>query len=369
MIGHSIYELDTPAMLLDMDLVEANIRRTARLTSDLGVRLRPHTKTHKLPSIAHLQQRLGAKGITVAKLGEAEVMADAGIDDIFIANQLIGDRKLARLKALAGRIRVLLGVDHRVQAEALSRVFGPGDRPIEVMVEVDTGQNRTGVAPGRDALDLARVVADLPGLRFLGIYTHEGHDYGVPDRTALAKAARKAQDDMVETAHMIRDVLGACEVSMGSTPSLIHGEFRSGIDELRPGTSVFYDASMANLIGHTDWCAATVLATVVNKPTPQRMVIDAGAKALTSDRRAEGTILHTPGFGRLVGEEGVYLASLSDEHGVVEHPCAAAYEIGEKVRVIPNHICPCINLYDTVYAIRGGVVEACWTVAARGKIQ
>src|SRR5690606_12425500 len=228
------------------------------------------------------------------------------------------------------------------------------------------GQARTGVPPGEAALRLAKEVAALPGLKLRGIFTHEGHDYGVPDREALRRVARQSQDDMVETAAMIREALGHCEVSMGSTPSLILGEFRDGIDELRPGTSVFYDASMANVVGHTDWCAATVLATVVNKPTPTRIVLDAGAKALTSDRRSETTILGTPGFGKLVGEENVFLKSLSDEHGVVEGECAQNYAIGQKVRVIPNHICPCTNLYDVVYACRDGIVQAVWPVAARG---
>ena len=155
---------------------------------------------------------------------------------------------------------------------------------------------------------------------------------------------------------------------MGSTPSLFARKFHAGIDELRPGTAVFNDGSHANFLGHTDWCAATVLATVVNLPAPNRVVVDAGAKALTSDQRGP-SILENSGFGMVVGRPDATIVSLSDEHGVLSVPDAGAYTIGNVIRIIPNHICPCVNLYDHAFVARNGIVQEVWEVSARGQSQ
>ena len=367
-VGHPLHELDTPALIIDTDILTLNISRIVEIASEAGSRLRPHIKTHRMLEVARRQIAAGANGICCAKTGEAEVFADGGIDDIFIANQVVGTRKLRRLQVLAEQVRLAVGVDHREHINSLGDAFHNG-RSIDVNIEIDVGQARTGVAESRSALALARQILDTPGLELRGIYTHEGHDYGASDQSDLLGIADRAQIQMLVIATDIRNATNAdCEVSMGSTPSLLARSFREGIDELRPGTAVFNDGSHANFLGHTDWCAASVLATVVNRPSRNRVVIDAGAKALTSDKRGP-SILENRGFGLVVGRPEATIVSLSDEHGVLEVPTAEAYAIGDVIRVIPNHICPCVNLYDHAYATRNGIVDSIWDVSARGQSQ
>jgi D-serine deaminase-like pyridoxal phosphate-dependent protein len=367
-VGRQLHELDTPALLIDTQVLATNISRTSAIAKEAGARLRPHIKTHRMLDVAHQQMAAGAQGICCAKTGEAEVFADGGIDDIFIANQVVGAPKLRRLQSLAERVRLAIGVDHPEQVESLRHAFADS-RSIDISIEVDVGQARTGVSDRSSALALARQVLDASGLNLRGIYTHEGHDYNARDAADLAAIADKAQTHMLEIAEEVRSATGtSCEVSMGSTPSLLAGVFRNGIDELRPGTAVFNDGSHANFLGHTDWCAATVLATIVNQPAPNRVVIDAGAKALTSDRRGPG-ILENIGFGLVVGRPEATIVSLSDEHGVLNVPDADSYRIGDQLQVIPNHICPCVNLYDYAYATSNGLITDIWRVSARGQSQ
>ena len=367
-IGQPVDVLDTPALVLDLRVVEGNIARTVEIAQAAGARLRPHIKTHRMLAVARLQVEAGAEGICCAKTGEAEVFADGGIDDIFIANQVVGAAKMRRLRALAERVRLAVGVDHPDQIDLLSQAFHGAD-PLDISIEIDVGQRRTGVVEPHEAVDLAQRILNSPGLALRGVYTHEGHDYAARDDSDLDVIADQAQRQMSEAAQAIRDATGAaCEVSMGSTPSLFARKFHPGIDELRPGTAVFNDGSHANFLGHTDWCAATVLATVVNRPAPDRVVVDAGAKALTSDRRGP-SILENSGFGMVVGRTDATIVSLSDEHGVLSVPDAGAYGIGEVIQIIPNHICPCVNLYDHAFVARDGIVRDVWEVSARGQSQ
>ena len=367
-IGRPVEELDTPALVLDLDILDANIARTAEIAQNAGARLRPHIKTHRMLAVAQRQIDAGAQGICCAKTGEAEVFADGGIDDVFIANQVVGAAKMRRLRALAEQVRLAVGVDHSEQIKLLSQAFRGAD-PLDLSIEIDVGQRRTGVVEPQEAVSLARHVLDAPGLVLRGVYTHEGHDYAARDAADLAVIADRAQRQMLDAAQAIRVATGAaCEVSMGSTPSLFARKFHPGIDELRPGTAVFNDGSHANFLGHTRWCAATVVATVVNRPAPDRVVVDAGAKALTSDRRGP-SILENSGFGMVVGRPDATVVSLSDEHGVLSVPDAGAYGIGEVLRIIPNHICPCVNLYDHAFVARNGIVQEVWVVSARGQSQ
>ena len=367
-VGHPLHELDTPALIIDTDILDLNINRIIEIVSAAGSRLRPHIKTHRMLEVAHRQIAAGASGICCAKTGEAEVFANGGIDDIFIANQVVGTRKLQRLQVLADRVRLAVGVDDREHIHILGDAFQNG-RSIDVNIEIDVGQARTGVADSPSALALARQILDTPGLKLRGIYTHEGHDYGASDQSDLLGIADRAQIQMLSIAADIRNATNAdCEVSMGSTPSLLARSFRPGIAELRPGTAVFNDSSHANFLGHTDWCAARVLATVVNRPSRNRVVIDAGAKALTSDKRGP-SILENRGYGLVVGHPEATIVSLSDEHGVLDVPNTDAYAIGAVIQVIPNHICPCVNLYSHAYAARNGIVHAIWDVSARGQSQ
>lgn len=369
-IGLAVEELDTPCVIIDLDKMKANIDRVVGFATQHGVKYRPHTKTHKIPAIAHLQLAAGASGITVARPGEAEVMAAAGIDDIFIAHIVVGAGKIRRMAALARRVRLAVGVDNLDQARMLSQVFRYEAAPLDVMIEIDTGHLRAGVQPPA-APALAAQIARLPGLRVRGIFTHEGHDYYARSLDELATIAANAQQQMVTAGRQVSEVLGyRCWVSIGSTPSLASHVLLEGIDEIRPGTCVFYDAAQAGVLGHTDWCAATVMATVISTPAADRAVVDAGSKTLTSDRREGESLLATRGYGIIVGHPDLEIARLSEEHGVIVGAGAGhRFKVGDRVRIIPNHICTVINLRDHVYGVRDGRVEVIWEVAARGRSQ
>ena len=368
-IGRAVEDLETPALVIDVAVLNANVARLVESARKAGARLRPHVKTHRMVEVAARLRLAGAEGICCAKVGEAEAFADAGFDDIFIANQVVGPARLRRLVELAARTRLAIGVDHAEHVRALGAAFAASNATIDVAIEIDTGQQRTGVATAAAAVELAHQTQRTEGLNLRGIYTHEGHDYQAADPAGVHAAAAEAQQLMASVAAAIQAATGApCEVSIGSSPSFLLESFHAPIDELRPGTAVFNDASHAHLLGHTEWCAASVLATVVNLPAPNRAVIDAGAKALTSDRRGPGVLANT-GHGIVVGHPEAVITSVSDEHGVIAVPDVSVFTIGQTLRVIPNHICPCVNLYDHAFAVRGGIVEAVWHVTARGRSQ
>lgn len=365
--GTRIADLETPSVLIDLDRVEANLRRAAATAEASGVTLRPHTKTHKSPYFARRQMVHGASGITVAKVGEAEVMATAGLTDIFIANTIYGAEKARRIRTLAERITLSVGVDHIDQARLLSEAMTGAAVPLSIMVEVDTGSRRGGVAPAA-VVPLAQLVAAMPGLAVRGVYTYEGYTASALNLDALIDVQRVAQALMVQTGQAVGQALGITPViSIGSTPGLLSGAgYLPGITEIRPGTYIFLDASQAVLAGGVEHCAATVLATVVSRPAATRAILDTGSKALTSDTRPAG-IGKTSGHGQLM-DLGLTVARLSEEHGVIDEG-AAQLQVGQKVRVLPNHICPVINLFNEVIGVRNGVVEVVLPVEARGRLQ
>jgi D-serine deaminase-like pyridoxal phosphate-dependent protein len=338
----------------------------AALAKSLGVSLRPHIKTHKTPQIARLQIASGAVGITCAKLGEAEVMADAGIDDILIAYPIVGELKIRRLLALMERARIIVALDSHHVAEALSAAMVAADRVLEVYIEVNTGQDRAGVLVGEPTVTFATEITRLPGLRIVGIMSHEGHANHQP-RDLIRSIAVEAGQRMVETAEAIRGHgVDLQVVSVGSTPASAYTPSVTGITEMRPGTYVFRDASGFQFgIFGPDRCAARVVSTVVSRPAPDRCVIDTGSKSLTSDKNAG-----YPGYGYIVGHEGATIARLNEEHGVVEiPPDATGLNTGDRIEIIPNHICPVVNLMDELTIIREGIIVDRWPVAARGKIR
>lgn len=361
---NAIPDLPTPALLVDLDRVDANLRRAQAYADAQGTSLRPHTKTHKSPTFARRQLEEGAIGICVAKLGEAEVMIAAGIDDVFMANTTFGTDKAARAAALAQRARFSIGVDHARQLQQLSDAMHGQARPLQVMIEVDTGAGRGGVSPAAVRV-LAQRARELPGIRLRGLYSYEGYTYGARDIDELTTVHRQAQATMAALA--TDDAVGFDEppvVSMGSTPSLLANvPIMDGITEIRPGTYIFLDAAQARLAGGTEHCAAHVIATVVSVH-PGRAILDAGSKTLTSDARAGG-VTGTRGHGLLVDHDLV-VTRLSEEHGVVEHPGADRLEVGEKVRILPNHVCPVVNLFPSMVLLRGGRVERELDIAARG---
>lgn len=351
----TIDDLDTPAVLIDLDRVEANLGRAQAYADAHGLRLRPHIKTHKLPELARLQVELGAVGITCQKIGEAEVMADAGLDDILLTFNLLGRAKLTRLAALARRVRLTVSVDNETVARALSAAMDEAGLALPVLVECDTGAERCGVQSADEAVALARAVTALPGLRFAGLMTYPPKQRAVEVNAWLAEAQAAIEAVGIECR----------SVSNGGTPDLYSAHQVVVATEHRPGTYVYSDRSLvAGGFGTFDECALRVLATVVSRPTAGRAILDAGSKTLSSDT------LGLPDYGHILEYPQLVLAKLSEEHGHVD--CSASNArpaIGERVTVIPNHACVVSNLFDTVYGVRGDRVERAFTVAARGLVQ
>ncbi len=363
-------QIDTPALLIDVDITAENIADMQRRADRLGVALRPHIKTHRMTHFAKAQVAQGAAGIACAKIGEAEVMAQAGITDIFIANEVVGTMKYERLKALHRQITIRSGVDSAFQIDQIDAVFAGEERPFEVLIEFEVGENRSGVITHDQLTDLVKHILTKKHVRLRGIFSHEGHTYKADDKEDCVAKAHVAYERTLAAAEIIRSLGGNCDiVSIGATPSIMHGAFLPGITELRLGTYVFFDLGQGSAIADLSHCSATVLTSVISKPTPERIVLDAGAKSLVSQNRSGG-ICSTNGFGYVMGSENVRIDSLFDEHGLILN---AEYQkevsLGDKIRVIPSHICPTVNLYDEAYLISKGEVVGKVAVDCRGKSQ
>jgi D-serine deaminase-like pyridoxal phosphate-dependent protein len=353
-------------MLVDETLMEQNISEMQALANSFGAQLRPHVKTHKTPQIALRQISAGARGITCAKLGEAEVMAEGGVEDILMAYPVVTDLKISRLLSLMERVRMIVALDSIEAAEGLSRALSRHDRTLEIYVEVNTGQNRAGQLAGDDATRLALEIARLPGLHVVGVMTHEGQTHTLP-ADKIAAGAREAGEKLVATAEAIRRAgLAITEVSVGSTPSSMYTPSVGGITEMRPGTYVFRDTTgFAYGVYGPDRCAARVLATVVSHPARDRAVVDSGSKTLALDM-SHGH----PGHGYIIGHPASVIERLSEEHGVVATAAGdPGFRIGERVEIIPNHICPSLNLLDELHILRDGQIIDIWPIAARGRVQ
>lgn len=355
MTGGRVIDVETPAVVVDRDVLERNIARMADLTTERGFALRPHVKTHKIPEIAALQVAAGAVGVTVATIGEAEVFVDHGATDVFVAYPLwFTPAKAARLAALLDRARVGIGVDSAAAALNAGRYL----RGVEVLVEVDSGHHRSGVL-AHEVVPVAVAARDA-GLPIVGVFTFPGHSYG-PD--AAAAAALGEREALVTAAEHLRAAgFAVGTLSGGSTPSLAATE-AGGATEVRPGVYVFGDAQQWEL-GHAapDDIALTVLATVVSVHG-DRIILDAGSKVLGADRAAWAT-----GHGRLLDHPGARITALSEHHATVEFPDGSPPpRLGERLRTVPNHVCATLNLVDEVVVARGGEIETRWNVAARGR--
>lgn len=361
------FELDTPSLLIDFNKLENNIAVMQKIADNNGVKLRPHTKTHKTPYIAHMQQRAGSRGITVAKLGEAEVMNAAGIDDILVAFPLQGAAKMERLLRLAERAHMRVSLDSIKVAQDISDAASQRGLKIPFYVEVDPGLHRVGLPPREATRDFVRQVTKLPGIEFIGLLTHAGQVHSVKTLEEVMAVGKSEGEQMVETAEMIRaDGIAVQEVSVGSTPTARFAAQVQGVTEIRPGTYVFYDTMQVNKFACAwDDCAQTVLLTVVAKH-PDRLIFDGGSKTLTSDRGPGGAAT----FGTVVGFPNLEIYALSEEHAHVRIAGKGALpHIGDKVRVIPNHACAVMNLHNQFVATRGDEVIGSFDIAARGKIQ
>jgi D-serine deaminase-like pyridoxal phosphate-dependent protein len=363
---------DTPEVVIDLHRLRRNIERTAAAAAEHGIDLRPHVKTHKLPSVAALQIEAGATGIQVAKLSEAEVFAAAGFTDIFIGYPLVGARKIARLLELLETTasKISVAADAVEVAIPLAEGAARAGITVPVVIEVDTGLHRLGAQPGRATVELASRLADLKGIEVAGLFTHEGHVYtqahSMEEKRAMTREACAA---IAETAELVRaSGIPVTTVSVGSSGTFRFAIECADITEVRPGTYVFNDLSQLHQgAARPEYLAAFVVATVVGRPEPTRAVVDAGSKVLTSDR------LLTPdpslSFGAVAGYPGAYVSRLSEEHGLLELPANAEIRIGDRVAILPNHICPVINLADSVSVIADGVLAERWVVAARGRVK
>lgn len=365
-----VTDIETPAVTVDLVRLHRNIRGMAEAARQAGVALRPHTKTHKLPGIAHWQIDAGAAGITVAKVAEAEVMAASGLKDIFIANEIVTPSKISRLAALARRVQISVGVDSREGAEALSRGAVSEGVTLHVVIEVNVGLNRCGVLPGQPVLALAQYIQTLPGLHLEGIFTHGGHAYGATtfeERDAIGRAEGQGVADSARL--LAEHGISVERVSVGSTPTARSAASVPGVTEVRPGNYVFYDAMQVGLgVATWDDCALRIAATVISRPDAHRAVIDAGSKILGAERGSN--LSQVRGHGHVVEYPHALLARLSEEHGVItfEEPSEAP-RIGERVTVIPGHACPVANLVDKVYLVENERVAAAWPVLGRGKVE
>ena len=361
LLGRPLADLPTPAPVVDLDILEANIAAMAAFFRPLPAHLRPHAKTHRTPAIARLQIAAGAHGITCAKVGMAEAMVDGGIDDVFIANQVVAREAIGRLGRLARRATVTVAADAARNVADLSAAAQAERVVLNVVVEVDAGMGRCGVQPGRPALDLARLIADAPGLAFAGLHAYEGHVVQHTD-TAVRRAETEAMlARTLETRDLIaRHGLDVGTITCGGTGTYdISGVF-PGVTEHQAGSYVYMDPGYRRLTPAFD-LAFGLLCTVISRPAPEKVITDGGVQSLANDY---GTPL-------VKGHPELDYRYLSEEHGsfLVREGERTALDLGDRVQVHPGHCCSAANLHDRVFAVRDGHVEAVWAATARGQSQ
>ena len=357
-------ELDTPIPVVDLDRMHRNLDRAADYATRHGIALRPHIKTHKSPVVAGEQLSRGAAGLTCATLHEVEVMSEV-TDDLMLAYPPVGAPRLARLAALPATVRPRVALDSIATLEALASACAAVGRTVDVLVELDVGMRRVGTPSDEDAIAIAHRASDLPGVRWRGVTFYPGH---IRDQVTEQDAALAALGDRLTSAlHAFsRAGLTPEVVSGGSTPTMWRTHELPGVNEHRPGTYVYNDRTTA-AIGACAWedCALTVLATVVSTAVSGQAVIDAGSKALGREplRGADGE-----GFGALLDRPDVTVRAMSEEHGILDLGASGwRPTVGERVRVVPNHVCIVVHLADIIAGMRGDDVVTSWPVAARGR--
>jgi D-serine deaminase-like pyridoxal phosphate-dependent protein len=348
-------EYGTPCAVIDMDKVERNIARVQAACAAAGVANRPHIKTHKSPLLAKMQIAAGASGVTCQKLGEAEVMADAGIDDILISYNLIGEEKMARLGALQAKANITIAADNPVVIAGLPQAANISGRPLSVVVECDTGRKRAGVETPADAVALARRIASSKGLTFAGFMFYPTES-GWVDAQRFFDQAR---------AGVREHGLDATMVSTGGTPNLKNLGSLKGATEHRPGTYIYNDRmQVAAGVATWDDCALNIYSTVVSRAAPERGILDAGSKTLTSDTGG------LDGFGLILEHPEARIARFAEEHGFLDLSRSNTRpNIGDVVRIVPNHVCVVVNMMDEVVMVRGDEIIGTLPIAARGKLR
>ena len=363
-VGQRLHEVDTPALILELDAFERNLACMADSVAGRAVRVRAHAKSHKCPEIALRQVGAGAAGVCCQKVSEAEAMVDGGVRDVLVSNEIVGAGKLARLARLALRARIGVCVDDASNVRALEEAAAAAGATVEVYVEIDVGMRRCGVAPGAPALALARAVVACPHLRFAGLQAYHGraqHIRSLAERRAAIERAALAAN---RTRKLIESAGIDCPTLTGAGTGSYMFEIEQGAyDEVQPGSYVFMDADYAR----NEWGgplpryehALFVLATVMSRPAPERAVVDAGLKASSVDS----------GMPTVWERPGLQVVRVADEHGVIEASGGAALPaLGEKLLLVPGHCDPTVNLHDWFVCVRGDRVEALWPITARGAV-
>jgi len=356
----SFASVDTPALLLDAGALKANIQRMAGFFEGRHSKLRPHFKSHKCTAISKMQMSAGAVGVTCAKLGEADVVADAGIRNILIANQIVGPLKIRRLVELCRSAEPMVAVDSVDNVKMLSEHASAAGVRIGVLVEVDVGMGRCGVAPGQPALDLARLVATSAGLKFEGLQGYEGHCVDLRDETERTEKTRASLKALVATRRLIESSgLRVNIVSGGGTGTYtITGDYE-GVDEVQAGSYAAMDWWYGDIRPEFKQ-AMSILTTVISRPNPKLIVIDVGRKGVGSEM----------GSPRLKNMAGTQVASFgSEEHMTIAVPADSAIRIGDKIEIIPSHGCTTSNLYSEFVVHENGVVTGKWPIEGHGKLQ
>jgi len=354
--------LDTPALCLDLDVLDSNVARMAATCRENGVDWRPHCKCHKSSWIASKLTAAGAIGVTCAKLSEAEVMAQGGVTDLLIANQIVGPQKVSRLVELRGMTDPVICVDHVDQAAAIGEAMSAAGLSVRTLIEVNIGLNRAGVLPGEPTLQLARYIDNAPGLTLSGVMGYEGHLLIIEDLQEKKQRIHAALDQLLEMKNLLeRAGLDCPIVSCGGTGSYIYSATHKGITEIQAGGGMFMDLFYRNCCQVPDLdFAVTVLTTVVGRPAPDRAIIDAGRKTLNQE-------LHMPA---VAGRGDLTIQGLSAEHGTVSlSPDAKPLDIGDRLELVPGYVDFTTVLHDRFYAFRGDQFEREVPVEARGKIQ
>jgi D-serine deaminase-like pyridoxal phosphate-dependent protein len=365
-IGTPVAEIDTPALVVDLDAYERNLDRMAAAVARTPARLRPHAKTHKCPVVALHQMARGAVGACCQKVAEAEAMVDGGVGNVLVSNEIVGARKIARLVALARRAEVAVCADDPGNVDDLDRAARDAGLRLPVLVEVDVGAGRCGVAPGRPAVELARRVAAARGLRFAGLQAYQGAAQHIADEGQRRSVMTEALSRVADTRDALRAAGLPAETVSGAGTGTFDLEAASGLyTEIQAGSYPFMDVDYRRVAGAPQQFehALFVAATVMSRAAPDRAIVDAGLKALAVDS----------GMPRVHGRPDLEFARASDEHGrlVVRDP-AAGPRVGDRLWLVPGHCDPTINLYDWYVAVRGGLeagrVEALWAITARGAV-
>ncbi len=362
--GDPVAAIDTPALVVDLDAFERNLDLMANAVRGAGIALRPHAKSHKCPDIAHAQIERGAVGICCQKVGEAEAFVAAGIRDVLVTNEIVGATKLARLAALATRAKVGVLADDAGNVAALAAASAAAGATIDVLVEIDVGAHRCGVAPGAPAAALARAIAASPGLRFRGLHAYHGAAQHLRTPKERRAAIVGASGEAAQSKALIEVAGIACPVVTGAGTGTWQLERDSGVyTEIQPGSYVFMDADYGrNALApdeHHFEQSLFVLATVMSTPVPERAIVDAGLKAFAFD--SGPPLVH--------GRPGLEYAKAYDEHGVLtvsQH--ASPARLGDRLWLVPGHCDPTVNLYDWIVGVRGDRVECVWPVTARGAL-